>query len=181
MCNTWINVKGNDNGIISNNNTLTHQRITKTHKNFLADRWAFDDVAVSTSRAKQRLATSGITWLIVELRRLDLSLEILFRSFFLSCYIDRRVNDGLLFKFSKEFQWNWMRHAEKVNDLLFFCSRFFYQFFCVYIIVTMVRAQLCYSYGEKPSDYLWNERIENCEAVCFCFVRVLFLLDFSVI
>lgn len=57
----------------------------------------------------------------------------------------------------------------------------FYQFFCVYIIVTMVRAQLCYSYGEKPSDYLWNERIENCEAFCFCFVRVLFLLDFSVI
>lgn len=130
MCNTWINVKGNDNGIISNNNTLTHQRTTKTHKNFLADRWAFDDVAVSTSRAKQRLATSGTTWLIVELRRLDLSLEILFRSFFLSCYIDRRVNDGLLFKFSKEFEWNWMRHAEKVNDLLFFCSRFFfYQFF----------------------------------------------------
>lgn len=169
MCNTWINVKGNDNGIISNNNTLTHQRTTKTHKNFLADRWAFDDVAVSTSRAKQRLATSGTTWLIVELRRLDLSLEILFRSFFLSCYIDRRVNDGLLFKFSKEFQWNWMRHAEKVNDLLFFCSRFFYQFFCVYIIVTMVRAQLCYSYGEKPSDYLWNERIENCEAVFVLF------------
>lgn len=177
MCNTWINVKGNDNGIISNNNTLTHQRTTKTHKNFLADRWAFDDVAVSTSRAKQRLATSGTTWLIVELRRLDLSLEILFRSFFLSCYIDRRVNDGLLFKFSKEFQWNWMRHAEKVNDLLFFCSRFFYQFFCVYIygactVVLFLWGKTIGLLVKRAYWKLWG---------CFCFVRVLFLLDFSVI